>query len=223
MIVRRQNRKFYLTLQEPTSRKSNADTISCSCNMPNSMDTTKKSLTSLPDELLLEIVSSLNSQSLKNLRSTCGRFWRIVNPANIKKLERKEELSQLVNQIFAINCILGTGKGLKDIEERIEQAIERFKPRPDRKDEEQCQERVEEFTAYLEDRRIREATCLLTFWIVRLVIHTDTANQARSGRPVDGSLRRRISDIRRSIREGAGQAKRRWKCYMRRLGVRRSE
>lgn len=190
------------------------------------MDTTKKSLTSLPDELLLEIVSYLDSKSLKNLRSTCGRFWRFVNPAVILKLEKKETLSHLVNQIYSINCILGTGKSLKDIEEQIEQPVEPAKAQCERlmaiyKDKGQCQG-LDDLTANLDIQRIAEATYLLYLWIVRLVIHTDTANQARSGRAADGSLRRRIADIKRSIREGAGQAKRRWNCYMRRLGVRRS-
>ncbi|KAF7505181.1 hypothetical protein GJ744_001171 [Endocarpon pusillum] len=196
-----------------------------SCNLPDSMDTTQKSLTSLPDELLLEMVSFLDSESLKNLRSTCGRFSRFVNPANIIKLARKEKLSRVLNQIHMIHCIMGTGKSLKDIEERVEQAMELVKARlnADRKDEEQCQEEVEEFTAYLEHRRILEAKSLLAFWIVRFVIHTDPANHTRLERTVDRSLRRRISDIKRSIIELVGQANRRGKCYMRRLGVRRSE
>ena len=227
VILRRQNRKVYLIRQETNKLRSSADARSCSCNMPDNMDPTPKGLTSLPDELLLEVVGLLDSKSLKNLRSTCGRFERFVNLANIKKLERHEKLSQLMDQIYMINCIMGTGKSLKDIEERIEQSMEPVKARHERlhairKDEEQRQEGVEEFTAYLENRRIAEATFLLHVWILRLVMHNDPADQARLERTLDGSLRRRISDIKRSIREVVGRAKRRWRCYMRRLGVRRS-
>ncbi|ERF68218.1 hypothetical protein EPUS_08655 [Endocarpon pusillum Z07020] len=160
-----------------------------SCNMPDRMDTTKKSLTSLPDELLLDVVSYLDSKSLKNLRSTCARFGRFVNRADIIKRERKEKLSRRVNRIYFINWMMGTENSLKDIEERIEQLIEPAKAYCERliaicKDKEDLQG-VEEFTAYLDNQRIAEATYLLNVWILRFVMQKDPADQARLGRTVD--------------------------------------
>lgn len=92
--------------------------MSGSRNMPNDKDATRKNLTSLPDEILLQVVDMLDSNSLGRLSRTCGRLYRFVTLDMIFQMEKEELQARFKDELRELGN--GWRRGCLKLEHALE-------------------------------------------------------------------------------------------------------